>query len=414
MSANFEKKIICLITPGHLCNCPRLIKEASSLSALGHEVHIIASAYMPYLFEQDALVQQQHPNWHIHQINWEKGSWNAWKAKIRHHFFKNLAQLFPVKALYPFLLNRNFAWQLAKAKSIKADLYIAHSAASIAVAALAAKNNKVRFGFDAEDFHTGEDLSKTTKQWIVDMEKRYLSKAKYITTASPLIAKAYEKLLLRKDIHPILNVFPKQNLPLESHQHPVLKVFWFSQTIGQARGLEDVLKALDGFKAREVEIHLLGNLRTSDALFFESLTLKHGIEDGIIHYHKSISENELLLFARNFDVGLSLETGAPLNRDLCLNNKLFVYMQAGLATLATATNAQKDFFTAHPDGSILIPLGVPEKIAIAFRWLIAHPEELNKMRKYQDELAKSVYNWEEEQLKFISIVNLCLQERSSS
>lgn len=414
MSANFEKKIICLITPGHLCNCPRLIKEASSLSALGHEVHIITSAYMPYLFEQDALVQQQHPNWHIHQINWEKGSWNALKAKIRHHFFKNIAKLFHITALYPFLLNRNFAWQLAKAKSIKADLYIAHSAASIAVAALAAKNNKVRFGFDAEDFHTGEGLSPELTLWVGYVQNLFLSHAAYITAGSPMIAAAYQKLL-DKEVFSILNVFPQNDLSFENRKHnKPLHLFWFSQTIGKGRGLEWVFESLRGFKTEEVQLHLLGNLRKEDEVYFNELTHIYDLPIRIISYYKTISETDLIDFSMQFDIGLSLEPADTLNHDLCLGNKLFVYMRAGLGIIATDTLAQKAFLTPHQEGSSLLPLKNPEQLKALILSFILQPEKVNAMRQFNYNLAKSTYNWEKEQLKFISIVNQCLQERSSS
>lgn len=408
-------KSVCLITPGHLCNCPRLIKEAIALESAGYQVHIIATSYMPYLVEQDKILSQKHQKWNIYTRHWQKGSFYGWLKKYQTAFFWVWSRVFNTRAIYPKLLNRNFNWQLTRAIDVKADLYIAHSAASIAVAALAASKNKVSFGFDAEDFHTGEDLSLESIKCIDEVQKKHLPNAHYISAASPLIAEAYQTYLGRKNIYTILNVFPQQKAPLETKKasNQPLRLFWFSQHIGKGRGLEWVFEALKGRKSGEIELHILGNLRSEEKAFFSELDKRFDLPAGMVCFHSTLPEEDLLQLSTEYDIGLSLETGIPLNRDLCLSNKLFVYLYAGLGIIATDTNAQQAFFEGQTDGTIFLPLTAPSQLKETLTWLIANPQKVMQMRQFNYDLAKKTYHWEKEQLKFISIVNQCLQKKSS-
>ena len=415
MERTEQKKRVCLITPGHLCNCPRLIKEAMALDQSGYQVHIIATAYLPFLADHDDIIKNSHPNWNIYMKHWERGSLSGLFKRYQHAFLRIADRIFSNSFLYVSLLNRNYHWQLKKAISINADLYIAHSAGSIAVAAVAASANKAKFGFDAEDYHTGEDLSPETLKWVDFAQKKHLAAASYITAASPLIATAYESHVPVHQVKTVLNVFPINKIPfIPRAANRPLRLFWFSQTIGKGRGLEWVFEALQGKKASEIEFHILGNLRPEESHYFSQLISKNCLPEGMVRFYEALPEGDLLRLAGQFDIGLSLETGIPLNRDLCLSNKLFVYLYAGLGIIATDTRAQLDFFKGQAEGTVWLPLARPEQLSQLLSSLIDSPQKVAIMRRYNDELAKKRYHWEKEQLKFLSIVKPCLREKSSS
>lgn len=407
-----RNKSICLITPGHICNCPRLIKEAIALKQAGYQVHIVATSYMPFLLEQDQIIIKENPQWNIYKKDWQKGSFNGWFNKYQHGFLKVVNFFFNIDSIVPRILNRNFDWQLKKAIDIKADLYIAHSAGSIMIAAKAASLNHTCFGFDAEDFHTGEDLSPESLNWVDFVQRKYLPKATYISAASPLIADAYKKYLSIDAVETLLNVFPLNSAPLQVRlpKEP-LRLFWFSQNVGKGRGLEWVFGALQGKTSKEVEFHILGNLRAEELSFFNQLSIQHNLPSRMVHFHQTLPEKELLKLAMSFDIGLSLETGFPLNRDFCLSNKLFVYLYAGLVILASDTKAQQEFLNNQMDGTVFLPLSNPGLLSQLLSELLANPEKIKKMRQFNYDLAKKHYHWEKEQLKFINIVDQCLLEK---
>jgi glycosyltransferase involved in cell wall biosynthesis len=409
-----QAKTVCLITPGHLCNCPRLIKEAKALQNAGYQVYIIATSYMPFLIAQDHLIAIENPEWVIYTKYWQKGSFYGLINKYQHGFLKMLQRFFSFEALFSSILNRNFDWQLKKATSLNADLYIAHSAASIAVAARAASVNSAQFGFDAEDFHTGEDLSIDSLKWVDEVQRKYLPKANYISAASPLIADAYKNYLSIDQIETLLNVFPLNGRPLQTKSlNKPLRLFWFSQNIGKGRGLEWVFEALQGKKSEEIEFHILGNLRANERFFFNLLINQYKLPNRMITFYETMPKDKLLKLAMTFDIGLSLETGVPLNRDLCLSNKLFVYLQAGLGIIATDTSAQQEFLKDHQEGTVFLPLIDSKQLTQILSSLIKNPKKVLEMRRFNYELAQKKFNWEKEQLKFINIVNQCLREKSS-
>ncbi|RKD12418.1 hypothetical protein BCY91_12270 [Pelobium manganitolerans] len=392
-----------------------MLKEADALYRAGYEVHIVATSYQAFLKKSDEIIINSHPEWYIHTKYWGQNSRGMGYEGYLYGLLKAINRAFAFRSFYPVLLNRHFHWQLKQAIAVEADLYIAHSAASIAVAAKAAEAHQSLFAFDAEDFHSGEDLSAEILAWVNEVQQQYLRKAVYLTVASPLIAEAYQHDLGRKDIVSILNVFPKNDETFRTKkQSEALKLFWFSQNIGKGRGLEWVLEALQGKSSGEVELHLLGNLRSAEALYFEKLISKYQLAKGMVCFHEALPEHELLNLAKTFDVGLSLEIGKPLNRELCLNNKIFVYLQAGLGIIATDTRAQNAFFEDKKDGVAILSLAQPEQLGSILLQLIAEPEKVEAMRSFNHELAKRTYNWEKEQVKLINIVAKCLQEKSLS
>jgi hypothetical protein len=123
---------------------------------------------------------------------------------------------------------------------------------------------------DAEDYYRGQD--QTDPETIVRriaIEDYYIPSAVYITAASPMIAHAYMKLYDR-EVSIINNVFSKKYSSLEKISSPnkTLKLFWFSQTIGKGRGLEDIIRAIGHSKNENIELSLLGSVTVKSLNYF--------------------------------------------------------------------------------------------------------------------------------------------------
>jgi len=305
-----------------------------------------------------------------------------------------------------FILNRNYQWQFQEALKAKADLYIAHNAGAIAVAADAAKKNDAKFAFDAEDFHRGENLSDLVKRALILIEDHYLPIADYITAASPLIAKEYEQLY-KKSISTILNVFPKPNLPqMEKQNFNGLKLFWFSQTIGFDRGIEVVIEAMGKINNPLLSLHLLGNHNEQIKIQFNELAINFGLQTSQLHFYPPISSDEIFAFANQFDIGLATETGIPFNRDICLTNKIFTYVQSGLAVIASDTSAQSKLILDYPQlGLIYKKKECNQLVSIISRYLIA-PQDLQIAKQNSLKIAQEVFNWEIEEQRFLQTYSL--------
>ena len=129
--------------------------------------------------------------------------------------------------------------------------------------------------FDADDFHRGQsDSGSLGFHQSSLIENYWMPKAKLITVASPFIAKKYSKLIGLESLV-INNVFNFKNIPVikRSITNPI-KLFWFSQTVGKGRGLEDVLTALKKFPFESFSITIMGDLSSEMENYLRGLVLE--------------------------------------------------------------------------------------------------------------------------------------------
>jgi glycosyltransferase involved in cell wall biosynthesis len=386
-------KAVCLITPGHISSNPRLVKEALALSNAGYRLHLIFTQYVGYLVDHDQQILNNNPSWTYNKLNWTGHNLNS---KLN-RFMSKMAQLFYAdKAIK---LNRNYLWQLKKAIAYKADLYIAHNLSALPIAAIAAKKNNAKCGFDAEDFHRNEvsdDPESEDVKLKTAIEKKYIPKVDYMTASSPQIAEAYQTLF-GHHISSILNLFPKTSvINIINNNSGPLQLFWFSQTIGPNRGLETIIEAIN-ISGLEIDLHLLGYVSES---YKQQLILLNK-ETGL-HFHQPVMPDELFNVASKFDIGFTAEPGFSINNRIALSNKLFTYIQSGLAVLTSDTPAQAAFLKEYPSIGFLYR-NANELSTLLMTYNnnreLLYTTKLNNYKLGQDSL-----NWETESKKFIAII----------
>jgi glycosyltransferase involved in cell wall biosynthesis len=396
-------KTVCLITSGHISTDPRLIKEAGSLSEIGIHVHIIFSQYVLTEIPKDKKILNDNPEWSYDCLNW---SGNNFLSKLRRFtcgFLQKSAFYIWTKTnvllFVPLALNRNYLWQLRKAKKLRAILYIGHNLGTLPVVVAVSQFHRVKCGFDAEDFHRYEssdnhnDLNVILKK---QAENKYLRHLNYMSAASPLIAEQYAHLF-NLNVIPILNVFQKTIRHKFVNSGGVLKLFWFSQTVGPNRGLETIFEAI---KISEIplELHLLGEIGKD----YKKQLLNLKSNNLHLTFHASVHQEDLFNLAAEFDIGLATEPIFPFNRNICLTNKLFAYIQNGLAVVASNTHAQRVFFQLQPKiGSIY--KNINELVEI-FHSYNSDRALLLRIKKNCFELGQKDINWESEKVKFLNII----------
>ena len=391
---------ICFITPGHISSNPRLVKEVITSLANNHAVYIIFTQNLNYLNLEDQKILDKNPRISFEIIN------IGYFTKIVHKILFEVIRKLGIFGLHNFVYSKSYFKFLTTAKKINADLYIAHNLAALPIAVQAAKKNRAKCGFDAEDFHRNEvsndpnDFQVKLKTFIED---KYLKEVDYLTCASPLISKAYKTLY--PQLYPIVinNVFElKHQSQIKLNQNKGLKLFWFSQTIGKNRGLEEVILALNLIDNPLIELHLLGYLDQNENGYFNDLA------NFSINYHQPISNSDIFKLASQFDIGLALERKQPLNRDICLTNKIFTYLISGLAIIASNTQAQQLFLEENEAIGKVYPIGNTTELSKIIVELLNNKDLLNTYKANAYKLAQTKYNWEMESKQFIDIVEKTL------
>ncbi len=178
-----------------------------------------------------------------------------------------------------------------------------------------------------------------------------------------------------------------------------LSFHWFSQTIGPGRGLEEVFAALAGVEG-DWELHLRGSLGNYGTWL--EINCPSGVRSRV-KLHALAGTDELTSRIAEHDVGLACEARQPRSRDLTITNKVFQYLQAGLAVVASDTSGQKE--AAHlAHGAVeLYRAGDPESLRMLLQQLVLNREKLKVMRAAAWEVG-SLLCWENEAPKLVEAV----------
>jgi glycosyltransferase involved in cell wall biosynthesis len=305
-----------------------------------------------------------------------------------------------------------------QAKKEKAALYIAHNLAALPVVVEAAAKWGAACGFDAEDYHIGqlEEMAGKEYQLRKRIEDAYMPRCNYISAASPLIAATYAERLSLRDILVVNNVFPigyLQPRPLPYEPGQPLKLCWFSQTVGSDRGLETLIAAMGRLPNREIVCTILGSCSESEKQRLLSLAATSQVREDQIHFMAPVPPDEIFAIAARHHIGLALETNRTLNRRIALTNKIFTYPLAGLATIATDTPGQRDFMEKYPGQGALYPDGDASALAFLLDTFAGDPGKLNSCREQAWNYARTVLNWEHEQVGLLERIALQLEKNKT-
>ncbi len=405
------KKIV-IICSGQPCTNPRAVKEALLLSENNYEVTFIycptsswADAFDEKLFAENASIKWICAGYHI-----QKQKWRYRFARLRRKAYAVLEKHAPSAVPDKTKITGIFSQELLKAcLKNKADLYIAHNAASLKAAVYAAKKYGASAGFDGEDFHRGEfEVNSKQQKLTILIEEKYVPRVQYCTAASPLIAAAYGALFPAQQFVVVNNVFSKKFLSRQESAtaKETLDLFWFSQVIGKARGLETVIASLNQCRELNIRLHLLGNISDS-----YRANLLHLTEDKakLIFHEPALPEN-IFAIAQQFDVGLATEIPQTLNREYCLTNKIFTYLLAGNALILSDTKAQQKFVEDFAGVGLLYESENSSSLSEILRLFYTQPELLQQVKRSAWHAAATQLNWETEGLIFLKLVQETLQQ----
>jgi len=397
-------KKICIISNAPISQNPRVVKEADVLSSAGYDVVVIFGQHDEWTRSLDTEILERSKWRAICLRFYQKGILRrafCLFLATRLHFFQWLSRLF---FLFPFAElahSRLYVEQLLTALYEKADLYIGHNPQSLPVAAMAARLRGARCAFDSEDLHTGEfaksEMHTLSYRLVEYNETKYLPQCDYVSTPSPLIAEALASHYKINQPLVIHNVFPlteRYNLDgqIKDRKRNVLSLYWYSQIIGEDRGIQDVIKAA-GLLKGEVQIHLRGSVTEEVKNKFLTLAQKYGVEKNL-YFHHPVPPTELLSRAVEHDIGLALEQPNTLNHRLTVSNKLFVYLLAGLAIAATDIPSQRYIMSTCPDVGFLYPPGDYQTLADHIKLWIENHERLKSCKQAALEAARKRWNWE--------------------
>jgi glycosyltransferase involved in cell wall biosynthesis len=213
-----------------------------------------------------------------------------------------------------------------------------------------------------------------------------------------------------------LNVFPLASRPVARRRTDGgdrLTLYWFSQTIGTNRGLEDVVEAMGVLSRDAIELHLRGSWQNGYRNTLERLARDRGVTSDRIVSHAPGDPDEMVRLASEFDVGLATEPGATPNNDILLSNKIFTYLLAGAAVIATATTGQAAIASRLGGACVTYRPGDIDTLARQLHAWAIDRNALETARATAWQLAQAEYNWDREKEKFLDVVSGVLRTKAA-
>ncbi len=400
---------VTLVSSGHLASNPRLVKEADALAEAGYRASVVAVQHMGQLSKLDAgLVRAR--SWPLVTVSFDPRvrPWlNAWSG-LRNRACRGLPEW-----TWPLTATRavgRVAPELARAAGeVESDLVIAHNLAALPAAASAARRRGARLGFDLEDFHSGELAATPANRKAIRLlewlERRFLGRCDYLTAASPGIAREYAVKYALREPTAVLNVFPLSEAPPTRRPPdatPGPSLYWFSQTVGPERGLEDAVDALAKTRT-PAHLHLRGLPAAGYPERLRERARRLGVSDRL-HFLGLAEPGEMVRLASAYSAGLALEQPVNRNREICLTNKLFTYWLAGIPVIASGTEGQEEACRGFEDAAALYPPGDSAAMAEAIDRVLSDPAGLERRRQAAWDLGRNRFNWDREKGKFLQLV----------
>lgn len=405
---------ILIITNGPLARNPRVFKEASVLGQAGHSVTVLTprnhapsepldtalSAGAPFRrVPLDLLPGYGTPRWRIFLRLLRHRLGRQAMTRLR---WPNLHALGPAAVL------------LRAARSHPADLTIVHNEVPHGIGTRLLDDGR-RVAADIEDWHS-EDLLPQDRLarplgLLRAVERRLLHGAAHTTTTSHALADALHARYGGHRPHVISNSFPLQPAPTARSTVDVTPAFfWFSQTLGPGRGLEQFLAAW-ALTRHPSRVVLLGETRAGYGQHLVSLLPSHLRSQ--VAFRPLVSPADLPAVIASHDIGLALEQSFIVNRDLTITNKIIQYLNAGLAIVASDTAGQREVLAHDSAAGVIVETHDTGAFAATLDGLLSDRAALARRQAAARRLAEDVYCWERETPRLLALVEKALSSPAS-
>jgi hypothetical protein len=388
---------VTIVAGGHLSTCPRMLKAADALAEAGYAVRVITTVNTPWARAADLELHARRP-WQWETVDYTRdGDAARWllsgvRTKSSLLLAKGLNGHTPsgVAASAMGRVHRELVQAIVREPS---DVIYGGQRGAIAAVVEASRISGVPCGVDFEDFHCEEDepgQGRLRNDLSALIMREASVHAAFTTAGSAAIADACAARFGVRPL-PINNVFHLPMTPVLDRAPGALRLYWFSQTIGGGRGLEDVVDAV-GMARIPCELHLRG-LPASG--YVESLRARAAAVAPQLHIeaHAPGDPDRMIDCCRGFDAGISAEQGHIQNRQINLSNKALTYPLAGLALVLTDTDGHRPLSADLCGAAVVYEPGDVRALADGLaRW--RDERELRRAREAAWEAAVRRWHWE--------------------
>jgi len=413
---------IVLISGNSLCHNPRVIKAATTLAHHGYDVHVLGAWLEADLKARDRAMLAQAP------FRFEAvfdatlpGIWHAAAHALRRTRRKAANTAHALAGWQSRdQLGYGIGRLLARARALAADLYIAHSEPALYVAWRLMQDGR-RAGVDMEDWYSQDLLADARARrplgLLRRLESELLVKGFYATCPSRAMSQAMAVAYGGKPPAVIYNAFPLaerqaiDGIRKDRRDAGLPSIYWFSQTLGPGRGLEDLIAALPLLE-RDIEVHLRGRATADMEEWIRSQTPERWRQR--VFLHPLVPNGELLSRLAEHDIGFAGEQPYCRSRELTVTNKILHYLLGGLAVVASDTVGQREVAAQASGAVTLYEPGNPAALAQALRTLIGSRDGLASAKAASLQAAERTFCWESQEPILLHSIEAALRETDAA
>lgn len=228
----------------------------------------------------------------------------------------------------------------------------AHALPVLSLAVLLKKIKKIILIYDAHELETetlnSTGIRKIVARWI---ERKLIKSVDHLIVVSNSIADWYRRTYQLEDVYVVRNIPLLQEL---SDLYPInLKgmfnlgsqeiLFIYQGTISVGRGIDEILNLFSQVK-NDKHIVFIGEGGNVEKIKLYQQRFPN------IHYLPAVPGDKLLQYTMGADVGIHLIDPSCLNHIYCLPNKIFEYLNAGIALLVRDLPEMAAIVKAHNCG----------------------------------------------------------------
>jgi glycosyltransferase involved in cell wall biosynthesis len=388
---------VCMHVLGIARTDARVLREAASLVAAGLTVSIID-------IEDRRDVPREEPLRGIRLIHLRAPGWFV-PTRFKPWFL--------VKAL------QILCWGTLTLLRTPADVYHAQDMTALPACYIAARLRRKPLIFDAHELPLVEPAVTRWRRLHALATKAFkfmLPGCKTVITVSPPIAQEIQRRFGGPEPVLIRNI-PEYQPPVSSDRlrhHLELsadaRIALYQGNLQVDRGLDRLISAAK-FLDPGIVLVLMGRNAMGDEL--PTLIAKEHVADRV-KVLPPVPYDELLEWTASADVGLIIYARShSLNVQMCLPNKLFEYLMAGVPVLASSLDAVADLLQTYDVGRV-VPSLEPEAIGQAISALVSDNTLLTHMSEHALAAAQRELRWDVESQRLVQVYHRMLDGSGKS
>jgi len=379
---------ICMIVSNDMTRDSRVDRHATALGMAGHQVNVLCRAST-----MDQTRHERRPHYEItryYERLVEREKLRARHERIVMSNVRNAARagLLSIPArlcLYAFALG------------MRGQVYYCNDLDSLDVGLVAKFLARKKLVYDAHEISVEMLPPGSRRELAAFFEKLFVNFADVLITVNPFLARElHRRYNIRKEIHVVLNC---PNAPLKPPKPKVQSdtvTVLYHGWLHLDRGLENLVLAAQYFR-NNLRLIIRGEGKLENELKQLALNLPK------VSFERSVPMSETLQAAAMADIGVIPYLARNINHYYSSPNKLFEYIQAGLAVVTSDLPFLRQFVTGNHVGVVFDP-NDPSDIARKINF-VSLRRNLMKFKR-QVRIISQHYCWQEERNQLYTAIRV--------